>query len=318
VEDHRLQDVVGVEVLKRLSLQLTSALILTSVAITTAPVAALAGTGTGGGSGGCSDSGNTVTCGSGLGGQPGSSNGADGGSGSSGGTTQPQCPDYVPYSDVFPGSDGGPPPAGAPQPGAWYVDLCAQGTAMGISTGVQWFATGQVPGTPPPDPATAGALAASELPLPNPSLALSPSPTGYVNFAEWLAIDPSVWHSFTTSAQACTAGGCVTASATATPSYVTWNTGDGSTQTCDGPGTVYNQSVPANEQSTSCSHTYTMTSEGQPSPDGNPNDAAFPVTATVTWTVVWSGPGGSGGTLPSLITHGATSLKVAQIESVNN
>ncbi len=272
--------------------------------------------------GGCSDSGSTVTCGAGVGGQSGSGGGSGGGAtltGSGGGSTQPQCPDFVPYSVASPGGgDGGPPPAGAPQPGAWYVDLCAVGSVQGMSTGVQWFATGQVPGTPPPDPATVGAEAASGLRLPEPSLTLSPATTAYVNLAEWLRIDPSVWHSFTTSAQACTAGGCTTASATATPSYVTWSTGDGSTVTCNGPGTAYNEAIPADAQSTSCSHTYTTTSAGQPTPDGNPNDAAFPVTATVTWTVAWSGPNGSAGALPSLTTEATTSLKVTQIESVNN
>ena len=275
----------------------------------------------GGSSGGCADAGSTVTCGSGVGGDPGSGGGNGGGPGSNsggGGAAQQHCPDYVPYSVVFPGADGGPPPAGAAQPGAWYVDLCAEGNAQGIATGVAWFATGQVPGTPPPDPATAGAQAASELQLPGPSLALSPATTGYVNLAEWLWIEPSIWHLFTTTAQACNAGGCTTASATATPAYVTWNTGDGSTLTCNGPGTAYNPAIAADAQSTSCSHTYTTTSAGQPAPDANPNDAAFQVTATVTWTVAWSGPDGSAGPLPSLTTHTATPLHVAQIESVNN
>ena len=135
-----------------------------------------------------------------------------------GSSAQPQCPDYVPYSVAIPWcGDGGPPPAGAVQPGAWYVDLCARGQSKGIATGVQWFATGQAPGTPPPDPATVGAQAASELQLSSPSLALSPSSTGYVNLAEWLSVAPSIWHPFTTSAQACNAGGCTTATATATP-----------------------------------------------------------------------------------------------------
>lgn len=260
-----------------------------------------------------------MTCGSGVGGDPGTNTGG-GGSGSStgGGSTQQQCPDYVPYSVAFPGTDGGPPPAGALQPGAWYVDLCATGSAQGMATGVQWFGAGQVPGTPPPDPATVGAEAASELQLPNPLLVLSPATTGYVNLAEWLWIEPSIWHPFTTTAQACNAGGCTNASATATPAYVAWNTGDGSILTCDGPGTAYSPAIPADAQSTSCSHTYTTTSAGQPTPNGNPNDAAFTITATVTWSVVWSGPAGSAGSLPSLTTHASTSLKVAQIESVNN
>jgi hypothetical protein len=316
VEDHDLQDDVGIAVLTTVVHRTVGIVVLVTVLSAALPTGiAFAG----GSSGGCTDSGNTVTCGSGVGGDPGTNNGGGGsGSSSDGGSTQPQCPDYVPYSSVFPGNDGGSPPAGAVQPGAWYVDLCADGSAQGMATGVQWFGNGQVPGIPPPDPATVGAQAASELQLPNPSLALSPATTGYVNLAEWLWIEPSIWHPFTTAAQACNAGGCTNASATATPAYVTWNTGDGSILTCDGPGTAYNPAIPADAQSTSCSHTYTTTSAGQPTPDGNPNDAVFPIAATVTWSVVWSGPAGSAGSLPSLTTHASTSLKVTQIESVNN
>ena len=98
---------------------------------------------------------------------------------------------------------------------------------------------------------------------------------------------------------------------------MTWNTGDGSVVTCSGPGTAYNPDLSADAQSTNCSHVYTVTSADQPTPAGNPNDAAFTVTATITWTVAWSGPNGSAGALPSLTTHASSSLKVAQIESVN-
>jgi len=231
---------------------------------------------------------------------------------------QQHCPDYVPYGVAVPGGVGGPAPAGAVQPGGWYVDLCSVGNAQSIAQGLQWFATGQAPTVAPPDPATVGAQAASELQLPTPSLALSPVTTGYVNLAEWLSVAPSIWHLFTTSAQACNAGGCTTATATATPAIVTWNTGDGSVVTCNGPGTAYSPDLSATEQSTTCSHTYTETSAGQRDPNGNPNDGAFTVTAAVTWTVAWSGPDGSAGVLPSLITEASTSLKVTQIESVND
>jgi hypothetical protein len=274
------------------------------------------------GSGSCSDSGTSISCGTGVSGGTGTGSATGGGSGQDGGgattVSVPTCPNYVPYSTEFPGQDGGPPPAGVTQPGAWYVNSCSVGAATGQATGVVWLATGQAaPTVPPPDPAVAGAQAASELQLPSPALILSPSTKGYVNLAEWLWVTPTMWHPLTTSAQACNAGGCVTAAATATPSYVIWNTGDGTTVTCNGPGVAYNTSLSATDP-TVCSHTYATTSAGQPSPDGNPNDAAFPITATVTWTVSWSGPDGSAGALPSLTTQGTTSLQVAQIESVNN
>ena len=168
MENRQLQDIIGSEVLSRALLLVVSAVAFTSLAIAVAPAPAFAGTGTGGGSGGCTDSGQTVNCGAGAGGQPGSGGGDGAGatltSGGGGASAPPQCPDFVPYSVAIPGGgDGGPPPAGAPQPGAWYVNLCAQGGVQGMATGVEWFATGQVPGTPPPDPAVVGAQAASEL-----------------------------------------------------------------------------------------------------------------------------------------------------------
>lgn len=155
--------------------------------------------------------------------------------------------------------------------------------------------------------------------LPTPTFELSPAANGWVNFAEWEAIDPSIWHDYSvTVGPVCNAGGCSTVTAYAAPSYVTWNTGDGSTNVCNGPGTEYDPSVPFNDQSTKCSHTYTESSVNQPSPNGNPNDAAFPVTATITWAVSWDGPDNSGGALPVLTTQSGTTLRVEQIESVNN
>jgi len=277
-----------------------------------------------GGGGTCTDNGSTVSCGSGVPGTTGTGSGGGSGGTTTGGggattVSVPTCPNYVPYSSEFPGQDGGPPPAGATQPGAWYFNTCATGSATSQATGVVWLATGQAaPTVPPPDPAVAGAQAASELQLPTPTLTLSPSTTGYVNLAEWLWITSSMWHPLSTTAQACNAGGCVAATATATPSYVTWDTGDGTRVTCNGPGTPYNPALPATDQSTTCEHTYATSSAGQSSPDGNPNDAAFLITATITWTVAWAGPNGSAGALSSLTTRGVTSLKVAQIESVNN
>jgi len=323
MENRLVQDVVGPQVLICRGFRIVAVgSVLAGAALVILASPASAGTGTGGGTGGCTDNGHIVTCGSGISGTTGTASGAGGtgasGSGAATTTSVPTCPNYVPYSSEFPGQDGGPPPAGTAQPGAWYINTCSTGSATGQATGVMWLSTGQVPpAIAPPDPSVAAARAASELALPAPTLMLSPSTTGYVNLAEWLWITPSIWHPFSTTAQACNAGGCVAATAVATPSYVTWDTGDGSVVVCDGPGTPYDPSLPAAGQSTACSHTYATTSAGQPSPNGNPDDAAFPVTATITWIVTWTGPDGSTGTLPSVATRGATSLVVAQIESVN-
>ncbi len=268
-----------------------------------------------GGTGACADSSNTIGCTADAGGSSGSD--TSGGTGANvtgdngGGTTPaPSCPNYVPYPQ------GGPPPAGENPNGAWYVNTCAVGTAQGMGTGVVWILTDQAP-PPPPDPAVVAAEAASQLQLATPTLTFSPATTAYVKFAEWLWIDAAIWHPVTTSATACNAGGCTTVAATATPDDVTWDTGDGTPDTvCDGPGTPYDLAVPYSEQSTQCSHTYVISSIGEPSPDGNPNDAAFPITATIDWTVTWAGPDGSAGQLPAIKTQGDSTLQVQQIESV--
>jgi hypothetical protein len=161
------------------------------------------------------------------------------------------------------------------------------------------------------------AEAASQLQLASPTLTLSPAANAYVNFPEWLSINAAIWHPFTTSATACNAGGCTTVAATATPDYVTWDTGDtAATTICYGPGATYDTSVAYSDQSTQCSHTYAISSNGQPSPNGLSADAAFPITAAVTWSVTWAGPDGSTGQLAAIGTQGTSSLKVEQIESV--
>ncbi len=286
---------------------------------------ALAGTGTGGNPGGsgntgtCTDSGVTVTCGSGVGGDTGHPAGSGGHARSvllgHGREPAPSCPDYVTYQSFF-GTSGGPPPPGAPQPGNWFVNTCAVGTPQGMATGIQWFGAGQVPGATatPPSPAVAAAEAESRLRLPSATLALDPAGTGYVDLPEWLALAPATWQPVTTEATACNVGGCVTAQATAHPTTVQWSTGDGGVVSCSGPGNRYDPALPSADQHATCSHVYT-----QPSVPGGPESPSgtFTVTATVTWVVTWAGPAGTGGTLPGLVTRSSTSLRVAQIESVD-
>ncbi len=289
-------------------------------AIALLPGVAVASGGTGGGSGGgnCADSGTTIGCTTGVGGASGTGTSSGSGAvttgdthGGGSGTTVPTCPNYVAYPQ------GGAPPAGQNPNGAWYLNTCAVGNKQGQGTGLTWIANNQPPPPPPPDPALVAAQAASQLQLASPTLILSPVANAYVNFPEWLSVDAAIWHPFTTSATACNAGGCTTVAATATPSFVTWDTGDKTSATvCYGPGTAYNSSLAFSEQSTTCSHTYAISSYGEPSPNGLAADAAFPITAAITWNVTWAGPDGSTGQLAAIGTQGTSTLKVEQIESV--
>ena len=101
-----------------------------------------------------------------------------------------------------------------------------------------------------------------------------------VGIETWLWIDDAAWQPI--SASASIPGLSVTA--TATPRQVTWDMGDGTTVTCDGPGTVYDPSRSPADQSTDCGHVYQRR-------------GAHTAAATITWMVEWSASDGSGGPL---------------------
>ena len=150
--------------------------------------------------------------------------------------------------------------------------------------------------------------------LPTPNLYLDPTGSSVVGLATWLWVDPTQWHSYTVTA----AAGGVSATAVARPVGVTWTTGDRAQVQCGGPGVPYAPTEAAASQATYCSHTFVRSSLGQPTPDGDPDDGRYPVSATVEWAVSWTAVGvPGGGALPTLYTTGATSLRVVQVESLN-
>ncbi len=205
---------------------------------------------------------------------------------------------------------------GGPLPGEWLLFGCP-GYDLGLanSAAIVWmnfvWVTYSLPRSVIADVAD---QAESSITLPSPIIETDPSGTTFVNLATWLWISASVWHPLTATA---TAGG-VSATATATPVRVEFTTGDGGSVTCNGPGNPYDLTEPSSAQTTSCFHIYKSSSANQESPDGNPNDAAYVVTATITWSVTWHAVGApGGGSLPSLTTTVAARLRVEQIESVD-
>jgi len=209
-------------------------------------------------------------------------------------------------------------PRGGPTPGAWYSVTCDD-----RATGAQWTQTewispqsgGQpVAAMPPVDPYAVALQAENSLVLPRPVIQSDPSGTAVVNLPTWFWIDPSLWHADAVTATV----GSVSATAVATPVSVAWSTGDGGQTVCSGPGIPYDLLAQAAGQTTYCSYRFSRTSAGQPSPDGNPNDGAFVITATVTWSVSWSATGApGGGHLPSLFTSQTGLLRVGQVQSVD-
>ena len=139
---------------------------------------------------------------------------------------------------------------------------------------------------------------ARQLGLGSPTIEMAP-PDGsaqLVGVASWLWIDPAAWRAVSASATA----GPVTTTATATPTKVVWDMGDGDSVTCDGPGTPYSASDP--NATTACSYTW-------------PAPGSFTVTATAYWSVTWTATGAAGGGNLGLQAGPAAQVAVTVTES---
>jgi len=241
----------------------------------------------------------------------GSSSGSTGGGGASGGGGTVCTPTMLVLNNQL-----GPPP-GVTTPGSWYSITCTDSSGNSTSETV-WISSGSspaAPAAPAVDPRSVALQAENSLTLPSPSISFNPPTNAVVNLATWLWIDPVIWHAYSVSATV----GSVSATATALPVSVTWSMGDGSSVDCPGPGSAYQPALPATAQTTDCSYSYSTTSAGQPSANGDPDQGAFVVSATVDWDVSWTAQGAvGGGNLPGLTTTSHVPLRVIQVESVNS
>ena len=193
-------------------------------------------------------------------------------------------------------------PSDATGPGAWYQRTCR--TPSGVAGEVVWLPDPQAPGL-----AALGRIAASRLVLPRPEVVVNPpaSAPQLVMLPTWLWVEPA-WWSVSRSASASVP--TVTVTATAVPVQVVWSMGDGTSVTCEGPGTPYTAEVggPA-AASPDCGHIYRRASADQPG-------GVFEVSATVTWRVSWSG-GGFSGSAGQLFSTATVPVTVAEVRSVN-
>lgn len=192
------------------------------------------------------------------------------------------------------------PPAGAvgsgvfPGDGVWVDGVCS---TTGVIRTPEYVAA--------LTSAAIARLARSQLRLPAPGIAANPAGDQLVNLPTWLWLS-SGWGPV--SATASVPGVSVTA--VATPTSVSWSMGDGTTVTCTGAGTPFRPGTDPMAPSPDCGHTYRTSSASQVG-------HVFPVTATVRWTVTWSGAGQSG-TFPGLTTSGNTAFRVAESQALNN
>jgi hypothetical protein len=159
-------------------------------------------------------------------------------------------------------------------------------------------------------PGVLAARARRFLPLPAPRIQTSPPPgrDQLVGLRTWLWVDRATFE--VRSATASVPG--VSATVTAVPVAVTWTMGDGSRVVCRGPGTPYDPGRAEAAQQPSCAHTYRRSSAGQPG-------GRFTVTAATTWQLTWAARGQpGGGTLPPLARTSQVSLRVAEVQALNN
>jgi hypothetical protein len=226
-------------------------------------------------------------------GKRGSSSGGGGGGGSK--EPDPCVYELVTPSPAVVANLGGQPPG----PGAWYFRTCyslVDGTTNGLGR-IMWLTS------PPPaiSPALLAQIARARMNLPAVSVTLNPRTSTLVSVPVWLTVSGG-WR--TVSARASVPGVSVTA--TATPKRVVWTMGDGSSVTCNGPGTVYRPGTDnPNAASPTCGFTYRRAS----------GSGAFRVTATVTYAVTWAG-GGQTGSLGDLTAAGVTTLRVNESQAI--
>jgi len=213
---------------------------------------------------------------------------------------------YEPADGTLP-----PPPGQKASDGAWYASVCRGVNAHNPTGGDYyppvWIVNGATP-APAITPAELARSAYHNLDLAAPRIVLSPAGQQLVNLPTWLAITGWASSTATAGVPATVTTAAVSVTATATPQSVVWSTGDGVTVTCDGPGTVFHAGDDPSSASPTCGHTYRTSSADQAG-------AAFSVTATVHWSVSWSGVG-QGGTFPDLTTTATARVPVAESQAL--
>lgn len=186
------------------------------------------------------------------------------------------------------------------------VYLCT--TALAPSTRRVWLATPPVGVSP--EQLALQALASVQLPKPvvrrSPSQANADNGTPYtwVNLWTWWWTTPVTWRPLVATARA----GAQWATVTVRPRSMILDPGDGSAPlTCPGPGRAWTEAdADSAPDAGACAHKYTRVTRSGP----------LTASLAVSWSVTWTGSGGTGGVLPQMQTQTSTSFVVQQIQVV--
>ncbi|MFB7896018.1 ATP/GTP-binding protein [Streptomyces xiamenensis] len=158
-----------------------------------------------------------------------------------------------------------------------------------------------------PTPAELAQQAVDQMDLEGPDIQIAPDPTGTgtvgVPVWMWTAESPTTTGPSTASASA----GGITVTAIATAQSIEWSMGDGTSVTCEPPGTAYEASM-GMAMSPDCGHKYGLPSANQPG-------GTYSVSGTTTWRVPWEGGGESGVILTTRTS--STELTIGQLNVLN-
>jgi hypothetical protein len=159
------------------------------------------------------------------------------------------------------------------------------------------------PGTNVIDAGTLALQAYKELPLlyPRPRTAPPRTATQIVGIPTWFWVDPEDWHPL--SATASVLG--LSATVTAEPTKTTWKLGDGTTVTCNGPGTPYDPTIDDAAQHSDCVHAYQ-------------HDGDVDAVVAITWHVTWTASNGASGDLGNLERGTGFPVTIEQRQAVIN
>ncbi len=177
-----------------------------------------------------------------------------------------------------------------PDDSSVYLQVCPRpdGYGPGYRTELVFVPAGTAPPSGSPiDPRVLAEQAIGSLVMRAPDIRMAPPPgssSGLVGLPVWMWTERGEQVTGPTEASA-SAGG-VTVTAIGQVSRIVWDMGDGTTVAC-GAGTPYRPGTSG--ESPDCGHVYARAS-GRHVPAGGP----WPITATSTWTITWSGGGLSG------------------------